>query len=119
MEPRLIRVPSKADAIIESVAEHFERAGRHRRDCEMAYLFQHVDDANSFVHVAAWRGRWEADALRTAALPELGPLLDRPAGVHRGIQVESRERIGVPIRAMGCTMVEGPAGGSDQLRSTI
>src|SRR5206468_6739855 len=39
--------------------------------------------------------------------------------VHRAIQVESRERIGVAISAMGCTMVEGPVEGTDQQRATI
>jgi hypothetical protein len=116
---RLTSSTGNADAIIEAVAEHFERAVRPRRDCEMAYLFQHVDDANSFVHVAAWRGHWDVESLRSAALPPLGPLLDHPPVVHRAIQIESRERIGVPIAAMGCTMVEGPAGGSDHLRATI
>ncbi len=116
---RMTSVPGKAEAIVEAVSEHFDRVIRPRRDCEMAYLFQHVDDANSFVHVAAWRGPWQNDDLRSAALPRLGSLLDRPALVHRALQVESRERIGVPIGAMGCTMVEGPATGSERIRTAI
>jgi hypothetical protein len=111
--------PGKADAIVAAVSEHFDRIIRPRRDCEMSSLFQHVDDANSFVHVAAWRGPWQTDDLRTAALPRLGSLLDRPAVVHRAVQIESRERIGVPIGAMGCTMVEGPATSTEQIHDAI
>jgi quinol monooxygenase YgiN len=113
----------QADAVITAVAGHFDRVLRPRQACAMAYLFQQTVDETVFLHVAGWRVAWDApdipDDLLTAAMPSLDDLLAGPPTVQRTRLIESHERIGVRMGAIGCDIVVGPSGRADALREAL